>query len=73
MVELDQQWFLGSGSGNGNGTAEEMLRNQGAVQYCKELGFDGGMGIRPFKSGSVSRAGNTANFSQEKKINNLQF
>ena len=71
MVELDQQWFLDSG--NGNATAEEMLRYQGFEQYCKELGFDGGMGIRPFKSGSVSRAGNTANFSQEKKINNLQF
>ena len=68
MVELDQHWFLGSGSGNGNGTAEEMLRNQGAVQYCKELGFDGGMGIRPsFKSGSVSRAGNTVIFHKRKR------
>ncbi len=48
MVELDQQWFLG------NGEAEEILRGRGFEQYCKELGFDGGMGIRAFKSGSVS-------------------
>jgi len=52
MVELDQQWFA---DGNfDNAMAEEILRSQGFEQYCKDLGFDGGIGIRPFKSGSVS-------------------
>ncbi len=48
MVELDPKWFAG------NTSAEEIVRSQGFEQYCKDLGFDGGVGIRAFKSGSVS-------------------
>ena len=52
----------GHGHGHGNSesynsitqVAEDLLKSQGFDQYCKELGFDGGIGLRPFKSGSVS-------------------
>ena len=65
MVELDPQWFIdyvGGLNGDGNSEsynsmtqiAEDLLKSQGFDQYCKELGFDGGIGLRPFKSGSVS-------------------
>ena len=65
MVELDPQWFIDhdrDGDGNVNSErynsmtqiAEDLLKSQGFDQYCKQLGFDGGIGLRPFKSGSVS-------------------
>jgi hypothetical protein len=34
---------------------EDRLRREGFEHYCKELGFDGGISLRHFKSGSVSR------------------
>ncbi len=34
--------------------AENLLREQGFDKYCKDLGFVGGIGVRPFKSGAVS-------------------
>ena len=48
MIEIDREHLTSS--------SEENLRDKGFEQFCKELGFDGGMGIRAFKSGSVSRA-----------------
>jgi ATP-utilizing enzymes of the PP-loop superfamily len=64
MVELDRTWSsffnkrldCDDEIGNpGLKDAEEMLRNDGFEQYCKDLGFHGGLGgIRYFQSGSVS-------------------
>lgn len=33
---------------------ERILRDDGFEEFCKKLGFDGGIGVRPFKTGSVS-------------------
>lgn len=49
---------VGLGLDVGDGSAvkivEDRLRREGFEHYCRELGFDGGIGLRPFKSGSVS-------------------
>lgn len=33
---------------------ERILRDDGFEEFCKQLGFHGGIGVRPFKTGSVS-------------------
>lgn len=48
MVELDER--LASRIQQ----AEDDLRRNDFETFCKELGFNGGIGLRPFKSGSVS-------------------
>jgi PP-loop superfamily ATP-utilizing enzyme len=63
MVELDRTWSSSFHRLDGDEMdnyglkhAEEILRNDGFEQYCKDLGFHGGLGgIRYFQSGSVSR------------------
>lgn len=57
MVELDQKWFQNEDTGSTNPIidAEVLLKSNGFDEYCKTLGFEGGMGVRPFKSGAVSR------------------
>jgi PP-loop superfamily ATP-utilizing enzyme len=68
MVELDPTWWSSSrlnkselncdemvDNRHGLKHAEEMLRNDDFEQYCKDLGFHGGLGgLRYFQSGSVS-------------------
>ena len=48
MVELDER--LASRIQQ----AEDDLRRNDFETFCKELGFNGGIALRPFKSGSVS-------------------
>jgi len=57
MVEVDQKWFENEDSGPTDPIidAEILLKSHGFDEYCKTLGFEGGMGVRPFKSGAVSR------------------
>mmetsp|Transcript_14492 Transcript_14492/g.27269 ORF Transcript_14492/g.27269 Transcript_14492/m.27269 type:complete len:434 (-) Transcript_14492:118-1419(-) len=64
MVELDPTWCSsfnhqfncdGEMVNDGLKRAEEMLRHDDFEQFCKDLGFHGGLGgLRYFKSGSVS-------------------
>mmetsp|Transcript_17782 Transcript_17782/g.20256 ORF Transcript_17782/g.20256 Transcript_17782/m.20256 type:complete len:433 (-) Transcript_17782:12-1310(-) len=67
MVEIDQKFLDSLSHRDGNMqdleanyslekmTVESTLRDQGFEEFCEELGFIGGMGVRTFKTGSVSR------------------
>lgn len=61
MVELDHHLIQGEDmkrndviENSGFISFERILRDDGFEEFCKQLGFDGGIGVRPFKTGSVS-------------------
>jgi uncharacterized protein len=49
MVELDTRLIDAR-----HESPETLLRNEGFEEFCRDLGFHGGIGVRPFKTGSVS-------------------
>lgn len=55
MVELDKYVIDGHYIKNQPiFSIEEKLREEGFIEFCRELGFTGGIGVRAFKTGSVS-------------------
>ena len=54
MIELDKYFIDSINHKQFDGNVESLLHDKGYDEFCGELGFTGGIGVRAFKTGSVS-------------------